>query len=308
MAADNTLTNQRVRKLTDVILSDYELGRDVDQIDVFSRPDSAVVTDITLKLLNILYPGYYRERNYRSYNYNSRISVLIEDVLYNLQKQIAIALRFAKDYQDASYETVSAAAEDKAIRFLEEIPKIRALADTDLEAFYEGDPAAFNKEEIVLCYPGFLASSINRLAHEMFLLEIPLIPRMMTEYAHSRTGIDIHPGATIGRYFFMDHGTGIVVGETSIIGEHVKVYQGVTIGALSTKGGQRLKGAKRHPTIEDDVTIYGGATILGGDTVIGKGSVIGGNVFITTSVKPGSRVSVKTQELLIKRGDEDGAW
>ena len=146
--------------------------------------------------------------------------------------------------------------------------------------------------------------TVNRLAHELFLLKVPLIPRMMTEYAHSRTGIDIHPGATIGRYFFMDHGTGIVVGETSVIGEHVKIYQGVTIGALSTKGGQSLRGAKRHPTIEDDVTIYAGASILGGETVIGKGSVIGSNVFITSSVKPGTRMSVKTQELVIRHREE----
>ena len=173
-----------------------------------------------------------------------------------------------------------------------------------MDAFYQGDPAAYNKEEIVLCYPGLLASTVNRLAHELFLLKVPLIPRMMTEYAHSRTGIDIHPGATIGRYFFMDHGTGIVVGETSVIGEHVKIYQGVTIGALSTRGGQSLRGAKRHPTIEDDVTIYAGASILGGETVIGRGSVIGSNVFITSSVKPGTRMSVRTQELVIKHREE----
>ena len=195
-------------------------------------------------------------------------------------------------------------AEELAITFISRIPAIRELVDTDMEAFYQGDPAAYNKEEIVLCYPGLLASTVNRLAHELFLLKVPLIPRMMTEYAHSRTGIDIHPGATIGRYFFMDHGTGIVVGETSVIGEHVKIYQGVTIGALSTRGGQSLRGAKRHPTIEDDVTIYAGASILGGETVIGRGSVIGSNVFITSSVKPGTRMSVKTQELVIRHKEE----
>ena len=196
------------------------------------------------------------------------------------------------------------ASEEYAITFISRIPAIRELVDTDMEAFYQGDPAAYNKEEIVLCYPGLLASTVNRLAHELFLLKVPLIPRMMTEYAHSRTGIDIHPGATIGKYFFMDHGTGIVVGETSVIGEHVKIYQGVTIGALSTRGGQSLRGAKRHPTIEDDVTIYAGASILGGETVIGKGSVIGSNVFITSSVKPGTRMSVKTQELVIRHREE----
>ena len=216
-----------------------------------------------------------------------------------------IALRFREEYAGTSYEELSERAEELTIEFLARIPKIRALVNTDMQASFEGDPAAFNKAEIVLCYPGLLASTINRLAHELFLLGVPLIPRMMTEYAHSKTGIDIHPGATIGEYFFMDHGTGIVVGETSIIGKHVKIYQGVTIGALSTRGGQRLRGAKRHPTIEDNVTIYAGASILGGETTIGEGSVIGSNVFITSSVKPGSRISVKTQELIIHNTADD---
>ena len=171
-------------------------------------------------------------------------------------------------------------------------------------------------EEIVMAYPGLLAITIYRIAHELFVLNVPLIPRMMTEYAHSQTGVDIHPGATIGRYFFIDHATGVVVGETSIIGEHVKIYQGVTIGALSTSGGQKLKGKKRHPTIEDNVTIYSGAARLGGDTVIGHDSVIGGNSFITQPVKPYSRVSIKNLELqcderekkMTEKDLSQGAW
>ena len=293
--SNEKLINERIRKITERILEDYKNGRDIDKMDVFSQPDSDAVMDIVNKLLNILFPGYYREKNYRSYNDNSRISILIEDVVYNLAKQIAI---------QTPEPEIKDLAEELAITFISRIPAIRELVDTDMEAFYQGDPAAYNKEEIVLCYPGLLASTVNRLAHELFLLKVPLIPRMMTEYAHSRTGIDIHPGATIGRYFFMDHGTGIVVGETSVIGEHVKIYQGVTIGALSTRGGQSLRGAKRHPTIEDDVTIYAGASILGGETVIGRGSVIGSNVFITSSVKPGTRMSVKTQELVIRHKEE----
>ena len=189
-------------------------------------------------------------------------------------------------------------------KFMDSICDIAEVLNTDIIAAYEGDPAARSAEEILLAYPAFEALSIFRLAHRLYELGVPLIPRMMTEQAHSRTGIDIHPGATIGRYFFMDHGTGIVVGETSVIGEHVKIYQGVTIGALSTRGGQSLRGAKRHPTIEDDVTIYAGASILGGETVIGRGSVIGSNVFITSSVKPGTRMSVKTQELVIRHKEE----
>ena len=298
--------SERILQITESILEDYRNGRDIDNMDVFSQPDNEAVVDIVQKLLNILYPGYYREKNYRSYNDNSRISILIEDVVYNLTKQIAIALRFRDDYAQAPEDKIKDTAEDIAITFISRIPKIREYSDTDMEAFYQGDPAAYNKEEIVLCYPGLLAVTVNRLAQELFLLKVPLIPRIMTEYAHSRTGIDIHPGATIGKYFFMDHGTGIVVGETSVIGEHVKIYQGVTIGALSTKGGQSLRGVKRHPTIEDNVTIYAGASILGGETVIGEGSVIGSNVFITSSVRPGTRMSVKTQELVISHKDSDG--
>ncbi len=302
--ANEKMISEKILKITDSILEDYKKGRDIDKMDVFSQPDSDAVTDIVKKLLNILFPGYYREKNYRSYNDNSRISILIEDVVYNLTKQTAIALRFREDYAEVEESVIRDAAEEISVEFISRIPRIREYVDTDMEAFYQGDPAAYNKEEIVLCYPGLLASTVNRLAHELFLLRVPLIPRMMTEYAHSRTGIDIHPGATIGKYFFMDHGTGIVVGETSIIGEHVKIYQGVTIGALSTRGGQSLRGTKRHPTIEDNVTIYAGASILGGETVIGEGSVIGSNVFITSSVKPGTRMSVRTQELVIRHREE----
>ena len=265
-----------LRTVTEDILADYQKGRDIDKINVFDQPDNDVIIDITRKLLNILFPGYYREKTYRSYHYDSRIAVLIEDVAYNLRKQIAIALVYRNTYRDMEYDALQDEAARIVIEFFRRIPKVRELVDTDIQATFDGDPAAFFKEEIVLCYPGLLASTINRLAHELYLMKVPLIPRMMTEYAHSRTGIDINPGATIGRYFCMDHGTGIVVGETSIIGEHVKVYQGVTIGALSTRGGQRLRGNKRHPTIEDYVTI----------------------------VAPETRVGIKTQELIVKRHGE----
>lgn len=168
---------------------------------------------------------------------------------------------------------------------------------TDVQAAFDGDPAAFNKDEIIFSYPRLFAVMVNRIAHELYLLNILLIPRIMTEYAHNATGIDIHPGATIGKYFFIDHGTGIVIGETAVIGENVKIYQGVTLGALSTRGGQKLKSQKRHPTIDDNVTIYSGASILGGETVVGKNVVVGGNTFITKSIPEGTRVSIKNQEL-----------
>ena len=222
---------------------------------------------------------------------------MVEDVAFHLTRQIAIALRGDGCGEDA---------EQKAQRitgdFLAALPEIRSLAQTDLQAAYDGDPAATGYAEVIIAYPGFYAITINRLAHALFLLEVPLIPRIMTEYAHSRTGIDIHPGAQIGRYFFIDHGTGIVVGETTVIGDHVKIYQGVTLGALSTRGGQKLHGKRRHPTIEDNVTIYSGASILGGETVIGHDSVIGSNVFITHPIPPHTRISIRSQELLYKNG------
>ena len=171
------------------------------------------------------------------------------------------------------------------------------ILETDIEAAYEGDPAAESKDEIIFSYPGLYAISVYRIAHELTKLKVPMIPRIMTEYAHGLTGIDIHPGATIGNYFFIDHGTGIVIGETTEIGEHVKIYQGVTLGGLSTSGGQKLRGIKRHPTIGNNVTIYSGASILGGDTVIGDDVVVGGNTFIVNSVEKGTRVSAKKQEL-----------
>ena len=185
------------------------------------------------------------------------------------------------------------------------IPKVREYLETDLQATFDGDPAAKSFDEVILAYPGLFTITVFRLAHELFLIGVPLIPRIMTEHAHSLTGIDIHPGATIGKYFFIDHGTGIVIGETTVIGKNVKVYQGVTIGALSTRGGQRLRDVKRHPTIEDDVTIYAGASILGGKTVIGKGSVIGSNAFITKSIAAGTSVSIRQQELQMK---DNTAW
>lgn len=282
---------ERIDQVVENIVSDYHRGRVVDKLELFSQPDKEQVVDIIRKLLIIVFPGYYRDNVYRSFNDATRLSVLIEDVAFNLRKQIRIALRFRKDMEDASHDELQQEAENLCVAFFERIPAVRALADTDVQAIYEGDPASADFAEVILSYPGLYATTVNRLAHELHLLDIPLIPRMMTEYAHNTTGIDIHPGAVIGEYFMIDHGTGVVIGETSVIGNHVKVYQGVTIGALSTRGGQSLRGKKRHPTIEDNVTIYSGASILGGDTVIGRDSVIGSNAFITSSVPPGTRYS-----------------
>lgn len=283
--------------LVDGLLEDYNNGRTIDNMNTFNQPDKEIIIDIINKLQKIIFAGYFKNKQYRFYTLKNNLTMLLEDVLYNLNKQIAIVLRYSTEYKDIDDNKLSEESQRIAIAFLRQIPRIREYIDTDVQAGFDGDPAAFNKEEIIISYPGLYAILINRIAHELYKLSVPLIPRMMTEYAHSTTGIDIHPGATIGKYFFIDHGTGIVIGETTIIGDNVKIYQGVTLGALSTRGGQKLKNKKRHPTIMNNVTIYSGASILGGETVVGRDVVIGGNSFITSSIPDGARVSIKNQEL-----------
>lgn len=296
-------TDKETLEIINNLLNDYKDDRRVNKMQIFQQPDTVVVRDILKKMIHIILPGYFRDRTYRFINMESQLNVLYEDVVYNMTKQITIALRHKNGYEEKTYEEIEDEAIDIINTFLNRIPVIREYVETDIEAGYLGDPAAYNYDEIVLSYPGFRAILINRIAHELYKLNVPLIPRIMTEYAHSRTGIDIHPGVTLGKYFFIDHGTGIVIGETAVIGEHVKVYQGVTIGALSTRNVEALKGKKRHPTIEDNVTIYSGASILGGDTIIGEGATIGSNAFITKSVEAGAKVSIKNQELAIKSGE-----
>ena len=288
----------KINRLTESLMDDYGKGRVIDEIKMFEYPDRDVVIDILEKLRIVIYPGYYRNRNYRTYTVRNNISILLEDIIYNLIKQTSIVLKYAPEYSDADDQTIAKASEEITFKFLDTLPKIREYIETDIQAAYDGDPAAYNKDEIICTYPGLFAIFTSRVAHELFLLGVPMIPRIMTEHAHSLTGIDIHPGTTIGKYFFIDHGTGIVIGETTEIGNNVKIYQGVTLGALSTRGGQNLRGKKRHPTICDNVTIYSGASILGGETVVGKNVVVGGNAFITTSIPEGAKVSVKSQELM----------
>ncbi len=287
---------REINGLVKEILGDYKKDRSIDNINIFDQPDKEVVIDILSKLRQIIFPGYFKNKAYRIYTAKNNLTMLLEDVFYHLNKQIMIVLRYDEKWVNATVEELSIQSYEICMQFFKTIPRIREYIETDVQAAYEGDPAAYNKDEIIFSYPGLYAIVVNRIAHELYNLSVPLIPRMMTEHAHSVTGIDIHPGATIGKYFFMDHGTGIVIGETTIIGEHVKVYQGVTLGALSTKGGQKLKSKKRHPTIRDNVTIYSGASILGGETVIEKDVVIGGNSFITKSIPAGTTVTVKNQE------------
>ena len=285
---------QKIEQVVDSILSDYGQGRDIDRIELRQYPDKEVITGIIEKLLRIVYPGFYREKSFRMYNAKHHLSMLIEDVMYNLNREIRLVFR------NEGMENAEEKAQEVCLAFFDEIPEIRALVQTDVQAAYDGDPAATSKDEVIFCYPGLFAITVYRLAHVLYRLGVPMIPRIMSEHAHSLTGIDIHPGATIGDYFFIDHGTGIVIGETTVIGSHVKIYQGVTLGGLTTRGGQSLRGKKRHPTIEDNVTIYAGASVLGGETVIGHDCVIGSNAFITRSIAPGTTVSIKNQELQFK--------
>lgn len=291
--------DKEISSVVDLILADYDDNRAINKIDIHNQPDKEAIIEVVEKLLKILYPGYYSDRVYKIYSLKNNMAATIEDVIYNLTKQISIVMKYSNKDEISDSET-NEKAKAVALEFMRKIPSIRAVLDTDIDAAYEGDPAASNKDEIVLSYPGLFAISVYRIAHEFFLLGVPMMPRIMTEHAHSVTGIDIHPGATIGKYFFIDHGTGIVIGETTIIGEHVKIYQGVTLGGLSTRGGQSLKGSKRHPTIGNNVTIYSNASILGGDTVIGDDVVVGGNTFITKSIDNGIKVTNKEQELLYK--------
>ena len=295
---------EQMETLVDRLLLDYDHGRDIDQMELFRNPDRDVVIGVLEKLRRILFPGYFRDRNYRFYNLKYNLSVLIEDVMFQLTRQVSLVFQRQGEKPDQAEQH----AQQVCFAFLNGIPDIRAMVQTDLQAAYDGDPAATGMDEVIFSYPGLYAISVYRLAHELFRLGVPMIPRMMTEYAHSLTGIDIHPGATIGKYFFIDHGTGIVIGETTTIGDNVKVYQGVTLGALTTRGGQNLRGKKRHPTIEDNVTIYAGASILGGETVIGRDCVIGSNVFITHSIPASTTVSVKSPELQFKSRKTEPFW
>jgi serine O-acetyltransferase len=301
---------EKIEAVVDSILEDYRCGRDIDKIELLRRPDRDVVIDIIEKLRRIVFPGYFRDKNYRIYNAKHNLSMLIEDVMFNLNRQIGLVFQGAGEPEQEAQDH----AQEVCLEFFRQIPQIRAMVQTDLQASYDGDPAATGMAEIIFAYPGLFAITVYRLAHVLYTLNVPMLPRIMTEHAHSVTGIDIHPGAAIGKYFFIDHGTGIVIGETTVIGENVKIYQGVTLGALSTRGGQGLRGKRRHPTIEDNVTIYAGASVLGGETVIGKGSVIGSNAFITKSIAPCTTVSIKNQELQFKPrsgccdGEKEAFW
>ncbi len=309
MASDFRLKEQ-LPELTEEIVATYTADDAMNHLGHCELPSYRAVTDILLDLKDILYPGYRRKVGLHSGNIRYHVGGLIDSLHDQLTTQIARALRHEdrveKNHNDCESDVdFEAKGQAMAIELLKRIPELRRVLATDVQAAYDGDPACRTTDEVVFCYPGFEAVTVYRIAHELVKFDVPFIPRMMTEWAHKQTGIDIHPGATIGEHFFIDHGTGVVIGETCEIGERVKLYQGVTLGALSFQtddDGALIRGRKRHPTIEDRVVVYANATILGGRTVVGRNSVIGSSVWITQSVSPNTTVTLEKPQLRVREG------
>ena len=289
-------------KLTEAILSSYRVGGGMNNIDGSNLPSKRAVAAICEDLLQLLFPGFHDQEPIHSAHLRRVTAHRIYSLTDRLIEEICKSLRLREP------GCPQANAEKLAFQFFEQVPAVRELLRTDVEAAHAGDPAASSFDEIIVAYPFIEAIAIQRTAHVLYGLGIPLLPRMMTEWAHARTGIDIHPGAQIGSHFFIDHGTGVVVGETSEIGSHVKLYQGVSLIARSLAGGQALRGKKRHPTLGDRVTVYAGATIMGGDTLVGAGSTIGASVFLTHSVPARSLVFFEEKALKVLDKDKKGGW
>ena len=295
----------------DTITSAFMEGYDAEENffkehkHIFPRRD--VVYQLIDEIRSLIFPGYFDDESQAGVS----SPTLVSERLLRIERVLCEQVRRALLYDDVRLSNKAAYTQAAQItaEFLAELPRLQHLLLKDAEAAFEGDPAAHSREEVILCYPGMRAIMVHRIAHELYLRKVPLIPRLMSERAHGQTGIDIHPGATIGEYFFIDHGTGVVIGETTIIGNHAKIYQGVTLGATSTRKGQALAGTKRHPTLGDYVTVYSNASVLGGDVVIGSGSVIGGSAFVTESVPENARVGVKSQEIVVRRyGEPEPVW
>lgn len=289
--------------LVNMVIASYEADPRTQHIDSRFLPTREKAIDLLYGLQELIFPGFFGRQHITSDNVKYHVGDLLQVIREDMDDQIETALRYTENLEtngrgDACDECTQR-AQSLTDTFLGRIPHLRTMLALDVQAAYDGDPATRNTDEAIFTYPGVEAIFIHRIAHELFKLNVPLIPRMMSEYGHSKSGIDIHPGATIGQSFFIDHGTGVVVGETTEIGDRVKLYQGVTLGALSfpkDERGDLVRGHKRHPTIHDDVVIYANATVLGGNTIIGKGSVIGGGVFLTKSVPAGHMVSFKAPE------------
>ena len=305
--SSDTPGKNRLPDVTDQVVATYSQIGTINHLGHSPLPHNDAVIEITHDLMEVIYPGYQRRQKLHAGNVAYHGGDLLEGLSNALTQQIARALRHKQalansdDPQSAdANDAFEELAKQKTIALLESLPRLRELLATDVQAAYDGDPAAQGLDEIILCYPGLQAITVHRLAHALYGLDVPVIPRMMAEWSHNRTGIDIHPGATIGPSFFIDHGTGVVIGETTEIAAHVKLYQGVTLGALSfpkDDSGQLVRGQKRHPTIEEGVVIYANATVLGGETVIGARSVIGASVSLIQSVPPNTVVTIEKPQL-----------
>ena len=279
-----------VTQVTDRLIASYARVGGINHLDGKNMPSKHVIAGITVNLLRLLFPVFFDENLIHSSEIKVATAARLDNVLGALEDEVYKSLEYRRPEELPEKADLRPIAHTLTLELLDSLPRTRELLQTDTEAAYNGDPAALSREEVIVAYPFIETIAVQRLAHELYLKHVPLIPRIMTEWAHARTGMDLHPGAQIGSHFFVDHCTGTVVGETSILGSHVKMYQGVGLVAKSLAAGQQLRGQKRHPTIEDRVTIYAGATIMGGDTVVGEGSTIGANVFLTTSVPPNSLV------------------
>jgi serine O-acetyltransferase len=302
--------NEKVSRAADALAESYTGdGVKIHHLDRRPLPSRIEAVRVLDALQELLFPGYTGAQGLTGASLRLHVESRMAWLYESLTEQISRAINHGQRLDDACPVTERQATEC-AEEFISRLPQVRETLASDVKAAYEGDPAAICYDEIIFSYPGLYAVTVYRLAHELHVLGVPLIPRIMTEHAHARTGVDIHPGTQIGSSFFIDHGTGVVVGGTAVIGNNVKLYQGVTIGAFSfdkDEAGQLIRHTKRHPTIEDDVIIYAGATILGGDTVIGRGSVIGGNVWLTHSVPPGTRVLQDSPRLRIISAEEAAA-
>jgi len=280
------------------LLDSYEQDGGINHLDGVNLPTQDSVQQLASDYMHLIFPGFFEATGLTKHEVPHLVEDLLRRVDLRLRTEIEKSLRFAKDKNAAQR------AQELTMATLDRLPELRKIIKTDVDAAFEGDPAAGSIEEIILAYPCVLSISLQRFAHVLYTLGVPLLPRMLTEYGHERTGSDLHPGAKIGDHFFIDHGTGVVIGETSEIGSHVKLYQGVALIARSTAGGQALKGQKRHPSIEDKVTVYASTTIMGADTVIGAGSTIAGNVFVTQSVPKRSLVLIQEQSLKVLNKDQ----
>ena len=292
----------KIPGIVDQLVSSCDTGNCVDHVDLEPLPSKESIVEIIGMACRILYPGYFSRTRVDKVNLVYYFGQEATSLFEALSEQVSFALRHECRRHNLPCFHCDEKGQEIAVNFMKELVRLRVLLAKDIRAAYEGDPAAKSYDEIIFSYPGLFAITVYRIAHKLYELKVPLIPRVMSEHAHSITGIDIHPGARIGESFFIDHGTGVVVGETTQIGNRVRIYQGVTLGALSLPKDavEQLRDQKRHPTIEDDVIIYAGVTILGGEAVIGARSVIGGNVWITASVPPDTRVFMKQPELIFK--------